>query len=284
MPSLTLYDISSPLIPRSYAPNPSKARLALGFKQATFRTEWVDIPDIERVRRSLDCAATRKLDDGSDFFTLPMLQDADTGRVVGDSFDIAIHLDSTFPLRPPLLPPPHSLKGRWRTYESPARDTLFFAPVTTNAESAHPALARFNLHVDTTFSANMALYGQFLPLHPETAEGTKALMCRRAHLESWDDLAIPEEARRPLFEGAFKEAMGGLAELYGGREGEGGNGGRGGIWLEGEEPCYADLIVGGWLNMLSCLMPEEEWREFRGWFGGIFGRVHDQLQERFYVC
>ncbi|KAL5373449.1 hypothetical protein DPSP01_012692 [Paraphaeosphaeria sporulosa] len=276
MPDLTLYDISSPLQPRSYAPNPSKARLVLGFKRASFRTEWVDIPDIERVRRSLNCPATRKLDDGSDFFTLPILRDASTGQVIGDSFDIARYLDATIPSpSPPLLPPQESLKGKWTTYSSPAKDTPFFAPITTNAGSTHPTFASFNLHIDATFSANMALYGQFLPFNPATAEAAKALMCKRAHLNSWDDLTIPGEARRPLFEGGFKDAMEGVAALFGSGEGH--------IWLEGPEPCYADLIVGGWLNMLSCLMPKDEWVEFRGWFGGVFGRVHDALQESFFV-
>jgi hypothetical protein len=71
---LILYDISSPLQPRSYAPNPSKARLAVSFKQVPFQTTWVDIPDIPDVRKGLKCPAVRKLDDGSDYFTLPMLQ------------------------------------------------------------------------------------------------------------------------------------------------------------------------------------------------------------------
>lgn len=71
---LVLYDISSPLQPRSYAPNPSKARLVLSFKHVPFQTTWVDILDIPDVRKGLKCPAVRKLDDGSDYYTLPMLQ------------------------------------------------------------------------------------------------------------------------------------------------------------------------------------------------------------------
>jgi hypothetical protein len=37
--------------------------------------------------------------------------------------------------------------------------------------------------------------------------------------------------------------------------------------------------MGGWLNMLSLIMPGEEWREFRMWHGGVFARLHDALQE-----
>lgn len=61
---LMLYDISSPQEPRSYAPNPSKSRLALSFKAVPFRTTWVEIPDIANVRRGLQCPATRKFDNG----------------------------------------------------------------------------------------------------------------------------------------------------------------------------------------------------------------------------
>jgi len=52
-PSLILYDISSPLQPHSYAPNPSKARMALSFKGVPFTTTWVDILDIPEVRNWL---------------------------------------------------------------------------------------------------------------------------------------------------------------------------------------------------------------------------------------
>lgn len=71
---LILYDISSPLQPRSYAPNPSKARLALSFKAVPFTTTWVDILDIPDVRKGVNCPAVRKFDDGSEYYTLPMLQ------------------------------------------------------------------------------------------------------------------------------------------------------------------------------------------------------------------
>lgn len=60
----TFYDISSPIQPRSYAPNPSKGRLALSFKGVPFKTSFVEIPDISKVRKGLDCPATRKFDDG----------------------------------------------------------------------------------------------------------------------------------------------------------------------------------------------------------------------------
>jgi len=271
---LILYDISSPRRPRSYAPNPSKARLALSFKRVTFTTNWVDITEISNIRKGLVCPATRKLDDGSDYYTLPMVQDPASGRVVGDSFDIANYLEDTFPNSGGNLFPQDSTRTGL-DYESPQKDTVFFAPITTNQGSKNEAYANFNLHVDTTFSAHMLLVAQFLPFNPETAEAAKALFVKRAHLRSWDDLTVQGEAREQI-KAAFKVALTSLAQLFMVH--------KTGPYLEGEKANYADLIVGGWLNMFSATMPEEEWKEFRTWHGGVFARLHDALQENYFEC
>lgn len=286
---LILYDISSPLIPRSYAPNPSKARLALSFKRAPFHTKWVDILDIPETRQGLKCPATRYLDDGSDYFTLPILHDPISGQTIGDSFEIATYLDTTFPASNTansphdLFPPDSPVTKTILSYDSPAADTPFYAPLTHIEPSSdlHAAYARFNRHVDATFSANTLLVAQRLPFNPATAEAVKALFAKRAHLNSWDDLSVQDDAR-PALMAALKEGVASLAALWGrNQDGEGGEQGKG-PFLDGERVTYADMIVGGWLNMLEITMPKEEWQEFRGWHGGVFGRLHDALQERYF--
>jgi glutathione S-transferase len=268
---LIFYDISSPLQPRSYAPNPSKTRLALNFKRVPFKTTWVDIPSIASVRKSLNCPATRRLDDGSDFYTLPVLHDPTSSTTLGDTVDIANHLASAFPDSGEALFPT-DVKGTGLDYESPCKDTPFYAPLSVRADAANEAYAQFNVHVDATFSANIAAFAQFLPFNPETADESKALFAKRAHLPSWDVLSVQGEARRPMLE-AFEKALTSLAELYV-VNGEG-------PYLEGQRPTYADLIVGGWLNMMSIVMPRGEWEEFRSWHGGVFARLHDVLQENY---
>lgn len=271
---LILYDISSPRVPRSYAPNPSKARLALSFKGVPFKTEWVDIVDIHDVRKGLACPATRKFDNGSDYYTLPMLQDPASGRVVGDSFDIANYLEDMFPDSGGRLFPPDSTRTGL-DYESPQKDTAFFAPITPNLGSKNEAYARFNLHVDTTFSAHVVLVAQYMPFNPNTAEAAKALFIKRAHLNSWDDLSVQGEAREQL-KAAFKVALTSLAQLFMVHES--------GPYLEGKQANYADLIVGGWLNMLYSTMPQDEWKDFKTWHRGVFARLHDALQENYFEC
>lgn len=268
-----LYDISSPLEPRSFAPNPSKSRLALSFKGVPFKTTWIDIPDIPHVRQSLHCPATRKFDDGSDFNTLPMLQDP-SGKVIGDSFDIANYLEDTFPNSGGRLFPQDSTRTGL-DYESPQKDTAFFAPLTTNEGSKNQAYAKFNMHVDCTFSAHTSLVAQYMPFNPETADTSKALFVKRAHLNSWDDLTFQEEAKEAI-KTSFKASLTSLAQLYMIHED--------GPYLEGKEANYADLIVGGWLNMMFSLMRKDDLEDFRTWHDGVFARLHDSLQENYFVC
>ncbi|KAG4431911.1 hypothetical protein IFR05_012610 [Cadophora sp. M221] len=271
---LTFYDISSPLQPRSYAPNPSKARLALSLKGIPFKTTWVDILDISDIRKSLNCPATRKFDDGSDFYTLPMLKDNASGRVIGDSFDIANYLEEMYPDLGGRLFPPNST-GTGMDYESLHKDVEFVAPLTSNEGSKNQAYARFNMHVDATFTAYVILVAQYLPFNPDTAESIRALFVKRAHQGSWEDLSIKGDAREQLTV-AFKSALTSLAQLFRVHDT--------GPYLEGNQANYADLIVGGWLNMLSITMPEGEWDDFRTWHGGVFARLHDALQKDFFVC
>lgn len=270
---LILYDISSPRMPRSYAPNPSKARLALSFKAVAFKTHWVDILDIPRTRQGLHCPAVRKLDDGSDFYTLPMLQNPETGEVVGDSFDIANYLELHYPESGGCLFPKDSTRTGL-DYQSPSKDSVFYAPVTTHQGKPNIEYAEFNTHVDCTFSANIGAFAQGMPFNPETAEEVKALFAKRAHLPSWDVLKFEGEVRAQMI-ASFKENIASLAALFAVHDGP---------YLEGDKANYADLIVGGWLNMLSNIMPEEEWKDFKTWHGGVLGRLHDALQANYFVC
>jgi hypothetical protein len=153
------YDISPTVQPRSYAPNPSKARLALNFKGVPFKTTWVGVVDIPDIRQSLNCPATRKFDNGSDYHTLPMVQDPALGKVIGDSFDIANYLENNLPESGGQLFPPDTTHTGL-DYESPNNNTAFFAPITSNQGSKNDAYAKFNMHVNATFSAHVSLVAQ----------------------------------------------------------------------------------------------------------------------------
>lgn len=287
--SFIFFDISSSVEPRSFAPNPSKGRYALSFKGVPFKTQFVDLPDISKVRQGLDCPATRKFGDGmqspswrrailmfvigSNFYTLPMLQDP-TGKVIGDSFDIANYLDKQFPTSGGQLFPPNSTRTGL-DYESPLKDQTILIPLTTNEGSENGDYARFNWHVDATFTGHVGLLAYYMPFRPESEEACRAVFLERAKLDSWEQFSIQGEARVQMM-ASFKESLTSLAQLYSIHED--------GPYLEGKEANYADIIVGGWLNMLAECFPADELKEFRTWHGGTFARLHDALQENYYVC
>ena len=212
------------------------------------------MPDVAGTRKKLGVPACRKHADGTDFLTLPILYDPTTtsstqqeGTLVGDSFDIAIYLHNK-----------HSSPNGGRP--------LLFPP---NSLALHRT---FNAYVDELFSINGALLaGYYMPLDPATAEATRAEHARRAGVSRWEDLELPqgsEERKKKL--AAFEAALGsGLAAWFVRRDE--------GPFLEGRTPMYADLIVGGWLQMMRNALPE--WEELRGWHGGLWGRLYDALEE-----
>ncbi|PLN78019.1 hypothetical protein BDW42DRAFT_148095 [Aspergillus taichungensis] len=281
-PSLTFYDIAfrPPVETNTCAPNPWKSRYALNFKAIPYKTTWVALPSIGSVRRSLNVPPSRTFADGTEFHTLPVLTDASIPDCppIGDSFDIAIHLQTHYPDAGPnsedkskndLFPADTPLNY---TYETNAQ---FYAPLSKRSESdpVLAAYARFNTHVDAAFSTHVALVVLGMPLDPATAEETKAEFLRRAGMDDWEALGVKGEARRAMIE-SLKGALEGLAGLWGGSEGP---------FVRGEEACYADFVLGGWLRMFGEMLPRSEWEEVAGWFGGVFGRLDEALRGRFGV-
>ncbi|KAL9026357.1 MAG: hypothetical protein Q9196_004966 [Gyalolechia fulgens] len=115
------------------------------------------------------------------------------------------------------------------------------------------------------------LAGYYMPFDPATAEATKADMARRVGVSRWEDLDVPlgSEQRKKMVAG-FEAALGsGLASWFV-RHDEG-------PFLEGNTPMYADLIIGGWLRMMKNCLPE--WEKLKGWHEGLWGRLHDALEE-----
>ncbi|KAI1469380.1 uncharacterized protein F4812DRAFT_457918 [Daldinia caldariorum] len=251
------------------AVNPWKSRLALNFKKVPYKTTWVPVPEIGTVRRALGVPACRRLADGSDFYTLPVLADPNTGSAVGDSFDIAAYLQATYPdsgagdLFPPLPPQQQQLEY---TYD---QDLPTWAPPLTppREDGRHAEYARFNMHVDRAFSAHVGLMGSFLGLD---SQASRDALLRRAGAKSWDDLEVKGEAREKMVE-SLRGTLGGLARLF--------ETDSTGPFILGQKASYADLVVGGWVCMMRGTLPEEEWREVVSWHGGTFGRLFDALQQ-----
>lgn len=269
-PSITFYDIAlaPPAQETACSPNPWKSRYALNFKSTPYRTTWVPFLDIPNVRGSLNIPPSRTFADGSPYPTLPIISDPSTGRVVGDSFEIALYLQRQYPSSGggDLFP----AQDLGFSFE---RDLGLFAPVavtpTSELEDHVAAYVKFNTSVDSVFTAHTQLMVQGLPFDPAVADKCKAVFTARTGVK-WDAMGISGEKRDDVLK-SFEESLEGLARLFARDES--------GPFLQGKKASYADFIVGGWLRMSCGMLPPEEWEALKGWHGGVFGRLHEALKE-----
>lgn len=263
--TITFYDIAHrpPVEKSCFSPNPWKSRFALNFKGVPYSTSWVGMPDISKVRRDLGVPPCRTFADGTDFNTLPIIQDTTTGSTVGDSFDIAVYLQRTYPNTAGDLFPAQTLDYTF------TQNAAFVVPLSERQEGDFAEYANFNTNVDAAFTTHAQLMVHGMTLDPATSEQTKAEFVRRAGVSSWDDFTLTGDARGKLKD-SFRDMLGGLAKLFV-RDAAG-------PFLLGQQASYADFIVGGWLRMAKQTLPETEWEETRGWHGGVFGRLYDALE------
>ncbi|KAL1973928.1 hypothetical protein VTN31DRAFT_5488 [Thermomyces dupontii] len=263
---VNFYDIAMrpPVEEHCCAPNPWKARLALNVKSIPHKTTWVPLMDIPTVRKGLGLPACRKFLDGSDYYTLPIIQDSSTGAVLGDSFDIAVYLQKTYPDAGAgdLFPPQNLDFG----FTSPP---FLQIPLSELNLKEYPEYAKFNQDVDGVFSIHQQLSVQGMPFDPARAEECKAEFARRAGVKSYYDLDVVGEQRDKVKE-SFRNTLAPLAQLFT-RDSSG-------PFILRNRISYADIIVGGWLRMMCKTMLQNEWEELRGWHGGVFGRLHDALE------
>lgn len=267
--NIVFYDIAfaTPREINTCAPNPWKARYALNFKTVAYSTQWVQMSDISKVRQSLGVPAGRRFADGTDFYTLPILEDSKSGSIIGDSFDIADYLQNTYPeLGSGDLFPLQQLD-----YKCPVfLDVL--VPLSQRNDHIHADYAQFNTQVDMAFTLHTQLMVDGMRWSPEVAEDIKAEFLRRAGMKSWDEMRVFGEARDKLKQ-SLQNTLRDLAGMFQ-RDSTG-------PFLLGNQPSYADIIVGGWLRMMSKTLPENEWDEIQTWYDGVFGKLHVALQQRF---
>lgn len=265
---IVFYDIAMrpPAEKNACSPNPWKARMALNFKAVPYTTQWVPLPEVSKVRSGLKVPAVRKFADGSEFNTLPIINDPTTNSLVGDSFDIAVYLQNTYPEA-----------GAGDLFPTQTLDYVFksddaLAIPLSDTRDGDQEYARFNVNVDAAFTSYVQLTVQTFPFDPATAEISKAEFVRRAGVPGvtrWEDFAVDGEARERKKE-SFQKTLGDLANIFL-RDASG-------PFILGARATYADIIVGGWLRMMRATLPASEFEELRSWHGGIFGQLHDALE------
>ncbi|KAH0372547.1 hypothetical protein KCU65_g1042, partial [Aureobasidium melanogenum] len=257
---IVFYDIAfkTPYEETNSAPNPWKTRLALNLKALPYTTTWVPLPDVEKVRRSLGVPACRNWGDGSDYYTLPVITDPNTGEKIGDSFDIAVYLQKTYPDSGSDLFPEQKLNYVY----TPDQPTP--VPLTDTRGGEHDNYADFNMSVDAVFTEHVILMAHGMRLD---AAGEQVFV-KRAGVDSFDAFAFVGEPRKQMML-SFERKLESLANVFKRDES--------GPFVLGTKASYADMIVDAWLRMASRTLESTEWKAMRGWHGGVFGQLHDAL-------
>ncbi|KAJ7251940.1 hypothetical protein C8J57DRAFT_1451541 [Mycena rebaudengoi] len=131
---------------------------------------------------------------------------------------------------------------------------FYTLPMIQDPSTGKPA---FNVYVDNIFTdCIIILCVHGFPFNPETAEKSEADFVCKAGVYSWDDLTLQGTDRAKKLEEYL------LAKFYVDKDEP---------FLEGKSISYADMIIGGWLQMLKASL--EEWKEVPTW--------HNSRCERF---
>ncbi|EIN12738.1 hypothetical protein PUNSTDRAFT_34993, partial [Punctularia strigosozonata HHB-11173 SS5] len=242
---IIFYDITAQRLTaeeRAWSPNTWKIRYALAFKGLPFKTIWVEFPDIADVCKKIGAPPTG-IRDGSPSYTLPVIQDPLTGKVISDSWAIAEYLDDTYPVRPPLFPP--GTRG------------LQWAFTDTVKEVAIGEL------ID-----NM-MFPTYQLLRPRSQEyfrptREKVYGCRLEEIST----AETRTEQWAKVEAGFTR----IADVIK-------KNGQGSQHVMGITASFSDLFLAAWLVWIRQALGGEEWENVRCWNGGFWGKFMDALNE-----
>ncbi|KAI6136162.1 hypothetical protein F5141DRAFT_1287992 [Pisolithus sp. B1] len=248
---LILYDITSKLERKYWSPNTAKPRqvdpssvhnplrqtwsyrFVLGYKGLPFRIEWVEYPDIAPRMKAIGARQNRLLD-GRDAYTLPVLNDPNTGALITDSWEIAEYLEKTYPKKPIFS---NKSKGLIRAFDAVLINLL--RPV-----SKFPILRASEI-----LSERSAEY-----YITAREEGLK---------EKFSEFS-PEGPKREEHWVILEQIFSTSREWYDKEEGK---------WLMGDTFSYADIITAAGLFWLKSVLHGDEWEKIAGWHDGRWARL-----------
>ncbi|KAH7890789.1 hypothetical protein F5I97DRAFT_1798953 [Phlebopus sp. FC_14] len=242
--AIIFYDIPSQMAGNAWSPNTWKTRYALNIKGIPYKTEWVEYPDIAQVAKKIGAPPTGTSSDGSPSYTLPIIQDPNTGKVISDSFLIAEYLDETYPGGNVLFPP--GTKPLMQALEHGvvgAIESLFLFQLALTCPQLNPPSEKYFR------STREAAYGM--------------------KIEEFS----PEGAKR---EADWAKAKEGLTAVDRWLSKNGG-----GKYVMGDSVSYADGILAGWLIWIKITneVGGAKWKEFASWHEGRWETYITSLED-----
>jgi glutathione S-transferase len=221
----------------------SYGRYALNFKGIPFTTYWLETKDVQTVAPLIGGVTTVKLPNGVEMYTVPIIYDPSTKKVITDSLPIAEYLDTTYPSLPPLIP--RGTKGLIRAFDHALKKELrimapFIIPQTINIL---PDVSK--------------------PYFRATREGFFG--------KKLEEIPPKGEEREREW-GKVKEMFNVFAGCYDHEEGEGTRN-----WIMGENASYPEFIISAALVWIMEILGEDsvEWKDIKEWNGGRWAKLRD---------
>ena len=221
----------------------------LNIKGISYKTVWVEFPDVEALCKKIGAAPTGTRRDGSPLYTLPAIHDPNTGKVVADSAAIVRYLDKTYPNKGPILVPP-------------------------GTDALHSAF--HDAFMNATFGGKAHLAALAVPpasqiLNPRSLE--YIVREREPVLGKLDTLAPYGSEKRAEHWKELQKTMSKFASWLGSEDGE-----ERLLFMGGSEICFADVTVAGTLKLIQTVLPAEEWKDLMTWDGGRWARFMDAFK------
>ncbi|KAJ6584767.1 hypothetical protein B0H19DRAFT_1015439 [Mycena capillaripes] len=244
---IIFYDIPSKAPGCTWSPNTWKIRYAFNFKGLKYETVWIEYPDIEDLCKKIGAEPSMIQDDGSPYWSLPVIQDRNTGKVISDSARIAYYLDSTYPDTPKLIPAgTHTLQRTFRV----AFDSAVHGPIVPYII---PAAAKI-----------------LLPKSEEHYVRTRE--------EDFGEKLVDVVPTGEAHEVAWKKVEAGFGKVDRWMN-EGPN--QGAPFVMGDQVSFADFVIAGKLQWCMKGFGEEShlWKDMMTWNGGRWAKLINNLKK-----
>ncbi|KAJ7222192.1 hypothetical protein GGX14DRAFT_175374, partial [Mycena pura] len=243
---IILYDIPSKAPGCAWSPNTWKTRYALNFKGLAYRTVWVEYPDIEAFCKSIGAEPTMIRKNGTPYYSLPVIQDPNTEKIISDSARIAEYLDSTYPDTPKIVPVgTHTLQKTFMVAYDAATAPLIPYIMPAVATILRPKSEEYFVRT------REASFGKKLVDMTPTGEAHKA---------------------------AWKEVEAGFGKVDRWLN-EGSN--EGAPFVMGDRISFADFMIAGELQWCVKAFGEDSdlWQDMMVWHGGRWAKLFNALKK-----
>ncbi|EKM76096.1 hypothetical protein AGABI1DRAFT_79084 [Agaricus bisporus var. burnettii JB137-S8] len=243
---LVFYDLAAKEPIKTWSPNTWKTRYVLNFKKIPYKTIYLEFPELKGVLQKAGAQPLVSEKHGMVFYTSPAIVDNETEPAISDSFKIAEYLDKRYPDTPKAFPlGSEALQAAF--HDQFFKHLFSFAPFIVGKVPNVLNQVSSDYYRDT----REKMFGKpFEEIYPVGEDLVK-------------DLAQAEEFFDTL-NGWYSESRG--------------------PYFMGDNPSFADFVVGGFLLSLKIIHGEDsaEWKSITTWSNGRWQKLLMDLEK--YAC